>query len=137
MHLLPCVIEYKSCITTVSGADDNADMNRLKMLKYSRRGKKGSITKRIAQLEVLMADGRQKKMIRFLMETLNKVYGELDKVCREIVHLTPENEDDDFTHIEDVRFKVESINGLVEAHLDKRAKESLSDSRLTSSWVRK
>ena len=62
-----------------SGAEESANMNQqLKLLKYSRRGKKGSITKRIAQLEKLMEEGGKKKMIRFLVDALDKVYLELE-----------------------------------------------------------
>ena len=121
-----------------SGAEGNADTSQqLKLLKYSRRGKKGSITKRIAQLEKLMEEGGKKKMIRFLVDALDKVYLELEQVCTEIAILTPESEEDEYNDIEDVRLRVETINGLVAAHLDERAEESLSASSLTSSWVRK
>ena len=121
-----------------SGAEENANMGQqLKLLKYARRGKKGSITKRISQLEKLMEEGGKKKMIRFLVDALDKVYLELEKVCTEIAVLTPEFEEDEYNDIEDVRLRVETVNGLVAAHLDDRAEESLSASSLTSSWVRK
>ena len=95
-----------------SGAEGNADTSQqLKLLKYSRRGKKGSITKRIAQLEKLMEEGGKKKMIRFLVDALDKVYLELEQVCTEIAILTPESEEDEYNDIEDVRLKVETING--------------------------
>ena len=61
-----------------------------------RRGKKASITKRIAQLETFIADGEKKRMIEILQKCLQNVYGELVLVCEEITSMCPESVNDDF-----------------------------------------
>ena len=47
---------------------------RLKVLKFSRRGKKSSITKRVDELERLVAEKGSRRRITFLMEALLNVF---------------------------------------------------------------
>ena len=51
------------------------------------RGKKASITKRIAQLETFIANGEKKRMIEILQKCVQNVYGELILVCGKITSL--------------------------------------------------
>ena len=114
---------------------DNAVTNesRLKRLKYMRRGKKSSITKRIAQLETYMEDGNKKRMIQILSNCLKNVYGELVLVCEEIDQLAP----DEYNNLEEVRESVETCVAMVAGHLEARAEEGTSSGSIASEWVRK
>ena len=105
------------------GNGNNMDM-QLRKWKYSRRGKKGAITKRIRQLEKLMHEGGKKRMIDFLCDALKKVFEELSEVCMEISTL--EDEDDEYNEIEDVRIRVETCVALVADHLENRSDRSSS-----------
>ena len=74
---------------------------RLRSLKNSRRGKKGSITKRIKQLEKLVEENTGMKRLSFLAEALGTVFEELQRVCEEISTLS--DEDDVYNDIEEIR----------------------------------
>ena len=106
---------------------------RLKTLKLSRRGKKISITARVKQLGELVEKKEKKRMITYLMDCLHTVFSELEQVCVDISNLTPEDAEDEYNDIEDVRIKVETCTAMVAAHLDSRADEEVSVSSLTSS----
>ena len=110
---------------------------RLRTLKMSRRGKKISITARVKQLDQLMESKAKKRMITFLLECLHTVFTELEQVCVDISNLTPEDTEDEYNDIEDVRIKVETCSAMVAAHLESRADEELSASSLASSWQAK
>ena len=63
---------------------------RLKILRESRTGKKGSITKRINQLYQYVAEKEGRRATELLLKYLHKVYEELEKVCGEISELSDE-----------------------------------------------
>ena len=60
---------------------------QLSRLRASRTAKKGIITKRIRQLETLVADGGSRRVIARLMEALQVVFNELIQVCDQISDL--------------------------------------------------
>ena len=110
------------------------DEQKLRKLKFARRGIKTSITSRVKQLEKLCEEQAKKRMITFLTGCLQTVFNELEQVCLEISTLTPEVEDE-YNDIEEIRIKVETCVAIVTAHLESRADEGVSASSLTSSWV--
>ena len=89
---LLCGPFFGLCLYQEMGAaaeQEEAGMERrLRNLKNSRRGKKGSITKRIKQLQELLGENTGKKRLKFLAETLGGVSEELQKVCEEISDLS-------------------------------------------------
>ena len=50
-------------------------------LMNSRRGKKGSITKRIAQINQIVDDGGSRSQVKYLVDALLKVQQALQAVC--------------------------------------------------------
>ena len=66
------------------------DEKRLKALKFSRRGKKSSITKRVNELERLVTEGGSRKRIQYLVEAMLKVSQEITEVCLQISILSDE-----------------------------------------------
>ena len=105
---------------------------RLRILKNSRRGKKGSITKRIKMLEELLEENTGKRRLKFLTEALGAVSDELQKVCEEISALS---DVDDLYDIEDIRFTVEDCLASVSDHLEARAEETVTGSSLTDTGL--
>ena len=108
---------------------------RLKQLKFMRRGKKASITKRIAQLETFIANGEKKRMIEILQKCLQNVYGELVLVCEEITSLCPESVNDDFNNLEEYRNEVEVCLARITDHLENRAEEDTSSGSIVRGRV--
>ena len=94
---------------------------KLKKLKASRTGKKGSITKRINQLERFVSEKNGRRATQLLVGALQTVFQELVEVCEEISTL--DGEDDPNNEIEDVRFEVESCVAMVVEYLEARREE--------------
>ena len=90
--------------------DTEEARRKLTKLKRSRTGKKGAITKRIAQLNGMAeAGGMSRRQMRYMMEKLIEVYSELEKVCDEITDISELfEENDDLNCIEDVRMNVDT-----------------------------
>ena len=76
--------------------------SRLRQLKYSRRGKKGAITKRIRQINTLVEESAGRRRIQLLMEALLTVYEELAGVCN-LISTCNGGEDDLFNDLEEIR----------------------------------
>ena len=114
-----------------------ADMaRRLKKLKASRTGKKGSITKRMNQLERFVSERNGRRATQLLVGALQTVYQELVEVCEEISTL--DGEDDPNNDIEDVLFEVESCVAMVVEYLEARREEPRTESSSVAlSWVKK
>ena len=83
---------------------------RLKMLKFSRRGKKSSITKRVDELERLVEENGSRRRINFLMDALLKVFKEITEVCLEIAVLS--DEVDNKNDLEMYKAKIDSCVAL-------------------------
>ena len=109
------------------------DVKRLKMLKFSRRGKKSSITKRVDELERLVTENGSRKRIKFLMEALLNVYKEVTQVCLEIAVLSEEV--DAKNDIELYKAKIDSCVALVTDYLDSRREDPPSSDSMCSTWV--
>ena len=56
----------------------------LSLLKNSRTGKKGSITKRIQSIEKYLTERASRRLIERLLSGLRKVFTELEQVCKDI-----------------------------------------------------
>ena len=119
--------------------DEVGARRRLIILRNSRTGKKGAITKRIARLDGMVeAGGCGRRFMREMMEKLVVAYQEFEQVCTEINQLlTLFDEVDELNGIEEVRLNVDECVALVTEHLDSRADEapSSSSSARTLSWV--
>ena len=108
---------------------------RLAILKRSRTGKKGVITKRIQKLEGLVSECGKRKIIRPLLTGLERVFNELVQVCNEITHLS--DDVDPLNCIEEIRDNVEVCIIETKEHLEERKDEPDSSGSYTSSWAEK
>ena len=109
---------------------------RLKILRESRTGKKGSITKRINQLYQYVAEKEGRRATELLLKYLHKVYEELEKVCCEISELSDEY--DGLNDLEDIRFEIETCEATVTEYLEERKDDPPStNSSRALSWVKK
>ena len=117
-------------------AEQERVARRLKVLRGSRTGKKGSITKRINQLNKYVEERAGRRATQLLLNCLHQVLAELEKVCTEISELT-----DDFdskNDIEDIRFEVETCDAWVQEYLESRIDDPASStSSKALAWVRK
>ena len=108
---------------------------QLLVLKRSRTGKKGAITKRIRKLEALVEESGKRKVIRPLLIGLERLFNELVQVCNEITHLS--DDVDPLNCLEDIRGEVEVCVVECNEHLEARKDEPDSSGSYTSSWVNK
>ena len=108
---------------------------RIEKLKRQRAGKKGSITKRIAQLTRLVSEYGSRTKIKYLLEALHSVHEATKTVCEEISSLT---DSADAGWIEEVNLTVDTCTAEVHEYLEARKDDASSESRSsTESWVRK
>ena len=108
----------------------------LKRLKYSRRGKKSAITKRIRQITGLIKDYASRRRLQVLLDALLTVYGELEGVCNSI-EIHSGGADDEYNNIEVIRMEVDDCKSLVEEYLERRKDDTPSNDALTASWIEK
>ena len=106
---------------------------RLKMLKFSRRWKKSSITRRVDELERLVAEKGSRRRITFLMEALLNVFKEVTEVCVKIAVLS--DEIDSKNDLELYKAKIDSCIALVTEYLDSRREDPPSSESMCSTWV--
>ena len=117
-----------------SVSESGSVARQLARLKASRTAKKGIITKRIRQIEMLVAEGGKRKVIARLMDALQVVYAELHKVCDEISSIS--DDFDELNSIELIRLNVETCLAEAAANLDDRRDEPPSSGSVASMWVR-
>ena len=108
--------------------------SKLKQLKYSRRGKKGAITKRIRQITALVDESAGRRRIQLLLEALLTVYQELIGVCN-LISTMNGGEDDPFNDLEEIRIDVDDCSALVAEYLERRRDDPPSSDSMTASWV--
>ena len=106
----------------------------LSKLKYSRRGKKASVTKRTQHLQRLVDEGGSRRIMTTLLEGLRVVYTELEQVCYQISCLSEELDENNCLEL--IRVDVETCVATVEEHLEDRKNEPTSSASISSSWVR-
>ena len=107
---------------------------QLSRLKASRTAKKGIITKRIRQLETLVADGGSRRVIARLMEALQVVFNELIQVCDQISDLCEDF--DELNSFELIRLNVETCLAEASSNLEERREDPPSSGSLASTWIR-
>ena len=96
--------------------------SRLKQLKYSRRGKKGPITKRIQQINALVEQSAGRRRIQMLLDALLTVFEELTGVCN-LIPSCSGGEDDEFNNLEELRMEVDDCRALVADYLERRRED--------------
>ena len=115
---------------------NNGDQERaLALLRNSRTGKKGSVTKRIKRIEKHINDKGSRRLIERLVTDLKKVFLELEQVCAEISCIS---EIDENNCIESYRADLEECEAIVFDYFESRKEDPPSSSgSVTSSWLRK
>ena len=119
MAVLSCARDARELTMMATKPDDMQKMERqLKRLKYSRRGKRASITKRIENVRRLVGENGSRTIIRKLLEGLLKVYEELTQVCEDISNLC--DDVDEFNCLDLVRTDVETCAAFATESLEAR-----------------
>ena len=98
----------------------------------SRRGKKGSITKRIAQIDRIVGDGGSRSQVRYLIEALSKVQQAMQAVCDELNTLAP---DTDSEYLDNENLRIDTCISEAKGYLERRRNDPPSTDPLTQSWV--
>ena len=109
-----------------------SETERVTQLMNSRRGKKGSITKRIAQINQIVEDGGSRSQVLYLIEALLKVQQALQAVCEELNTLTP---DTDTEYLDNENFRIDTCISEAKGYLERRRLDPPSTDPLTESWV--
>ena len=119
-----------------SSSEKNAGVEeKINSLKRIRAGKKGSITKRVAQLKRIVSEGGSRSKLRYLVTALSEVHKATTTVNNEILQLTG-NDSIDVAWMEDVNFNVDDAVSEVQDYLEARANEPSSTPSMTESWIR-
>ena len=113
-----------------SVSESGSVARQLARLKASRTAKKGIITKRIRQIEMLVEEGGKRKVIARLMDALQVVYTELNQVCDEISNISADF--DELNSIELIRLNVETCIAEAATNLDDRRDEPPSSGSVAS-----
>ena len=108
---------------------------RVTRLKNLRRGKKASLTKRLAKLKQMVADGKASRTkLRFLMTAAYECLHAVTLDCNELFSMVT---DPDSEWLEDLKTEVDECAAEVSEHLSLRQEDdSSSGASLTDSWVR-
>ena len=116
-------------------SDDPSVLESIAQLKRLRAGKKGSITKRVNDLNRLVSEGGSRTKIKYLHDALLSVHLAVQDTCKELAALTPPQALD-IEWLEKVNYAVESCSAEVLDYLDARKDEPASSApSMTSSWV--
>ena len=108
----------------------------LKKLKWSRRGKKAAITKRLDILDRMISEGGSRRIISALVDKMQKSLEELQQVCDQISYYTDSVDEDNC--LETVRINVDTCVAFAMEYLEERKNdESTVTSSITSSWIQK
>ena len=105
---------------------------RITQLMNSRRGKKGSITKRIAQIDRIVGDGGSRSQVTYLTEALSKVQQALQAVCEDLLNVAP---DTDSEWLDNENMRIDTCISEAKAYLERRRGDPPSTEQLTESWV--
>ena len=101
-------------------------------LKRVRADKKGSITKRIEQLNRLVSEGGSRTKISFLFDALKGKFEEVKITCEEIASLT---DDEESAWFEEVQINFDMCSADVHDYLEARKAEPPSTApSFTASW---
>ncbi len=105
----------------------------LAKLKASRTGKKGSITKRMNQINQMVDEGGSRRVIAALLGCLKRVFGELNEVCTQISNSS--DEVDENNCIELIRANVDHCIAIAEDNLEARKNDPPSTGSITGTWL--
>ena len=115
---------------------DVMKQTNLKKLKWSRRGKKSAITKRLDILDRMISEGGSRRIISALLDKMQKSLEELQQVCDQISSYTDSVDEDNC--LETVRINVDTCVAFAMEYLEERKNdESTVTSSTTSSWIQK
>ena len=104
-------------ITKVEGVE-----LEVRKLKYQRRGKKGSITKRVKGIDTMIQERQSRRMVQGMLEALMVVFQELEDVCVKLLAFQGEEEEEDaYNDIEEVRANVDACQIRVREYFEARA----------------
>ena len=109
---------------------------RITRLKHLRRGKKASLTKRLAKIQQMISDMKvSRTKLKFLMTAAYECLHAVTLDCNELFDLVP---DLDSEWLEDLKSDVDECAAEVTEHLSAREEDDPSSgASLTDSWVRK
>ena len=111
------------------------DAKKLELLKRSRTGKKGVITKKINKIGRLVAEEGSRTLCTKLVASLRSVLVELSQVCCEISKISEAV--DPLNCLEQIKDDVETCILETNEYLESRAGDPDSSGSFTSSWVQK
>ena len=115
---------------------DVMKQTHLRKLKWSRRGKKSAITKRLDILDRMISEGGSRRIISALLDKMQKSLEELQQVCDQISSYTDSVDEDNC--LETVRINVDTCVAFAMEYLEERKNdESTVTSSATSSWIQK
>ena len=108
--------------------------SEIEKLKRKRRGKKGSITKRIETLLRLVSESGSRTKIKVLLGAMQTVYQETCDVAEKISSLSLESEDEEW--LDELKINVDNCMAEVTDYLEARRDDPPSTESITDSWVR-
>ena len=112
----------------------NKDGDDLRMLKNKRKALKGSITKRIAELQRLVSERGSRTKIRFIQDKMNGVLIQMHEVADKVLKITKDYVDEEWMQQETVR--ADEIAAEIADYLASREGDAPSDENATTaSWV--
>ena len=100
----------------------------------SRRGKKGSITKRIQQIDRIVGEGGSRSKIEFLVSALIEVQKAMQGVCEELMTIAT---DTDSEYLDNENLRIDTCIAEAKEYLERRKNDPPSTGSLCESWVQK
>ena len=98
----------------------------------SRRGKKGSITKRIQQIDRIVGEGGSRSKIEFLVSALIEVQKAMQGVCEELMTIAT---DTDSEYLDNENLRIDTCIAEAKEYLERRKNDPPSTGSLCESWV--
>ena len=111
-----------------------AESNSAERIKSRRAAKKGSITKRIAEITQLITDGGSRRKVKVLLEKLFAVRDQAIALDKELASITSDHDD---SWIEDEIGRCDTMEANVNDYLESRIHDPPSVASMTGSWVEK
>ena len=113
---------------------EETTQQRINKIIRLRAGKKGSITKRIDQLNKLINEGGSRTKVKYLLTAMMGVHKAAKELSEEFDTLAAEP---DLDWIEELNLRVDTCIGEVQDYISSRQNEPASCASLTGSWVRR
>ena len=93
----------------------------------SRRGKKGSITKRIQQIDRIVGEGDSRSKIEFLVSALIEVQKAMQGVCEELMTIAT---DTDSEYLDNENLRIDTCIAEAKEYLERRKNDPPSTKNL-------